>query len=257
MIGGVSGGFDPSSIFSSKRPDATEISNRIMQKGDENGDGAISKAEFEKTLSQAQAIEKDKDKDKAQQRFDKLDKNSDGSVDQGELQSGIEEKLQMIKDKMAALGISPAMVNMFIGQGDEDEDQNFSPVTSLLDALKGSDPMAKGDADADGALNKEEFNSLLSATGNGKSLDDEKAGKIFDKVDGNSDGKISQSELDNIQERIKASMLMARQSQASLQENQDQLSKLAKAMKEAYTSSIEGLGSSNSKGITESLSESA
>ena len=117
--------------------------------------------------------------------------------------------------------------------------------------------MAKGDADADGALNKEEFNSLLSATGNGRKLDDEKAGKIFDKVDGNGDGKISQSELDNIQERIKASMLMARQSQASLQENQDQLSKLAKAMKEAYTSSIEGLGSSNSKGITESLSESA
>jgi len=253
MIGGVSGGFDPSSIFSSIRPDATDISNRIMQKGDENGDGAISKTEFEKSLSQAQGV----DKDKAQQRFDKLDKNSDGSVDQGELQSGIEEKLQMIKDKMAAMGISPAMVNMFIGQGDEDEDQNFSPVTSLLDALKGSDPMAKGDADADGALNKEEFNSLLSATGNGRKLDDEKAGKIFDKVDGNGDGKISQSELDNIQERIKASMLMARQSQASLQENQDQLSKLAKAMKEAYTSSIEGLGSGNSKGITESLSESA
>jgi len=253
MIGGVSGGFDPSSIFSSKRPDATEISNRIMQKGDENGDGAISKAEFEKTLNQAQAI----DKDKAQQRFDKLDKNSDGSVDQAELQSGIEEKLQMIKDKLAAMGISPAMANMFIGQDDEDEDQNFSPVTSLLDALKGSDPMAKGDADADGALNKEEFNSLLSATGNGRSLDDEKAGKVFDKLDGNGDGKISQSELDNIQERIKASMLMARQSQASLQENQDQLSKLAKAMKEAYTSSIESLGSSNSKGITESLSESA
>jgi len=255
MIGGVSGGFDPSSIFSSKRPDATEISNRIMQKGDENGDGAISKAEFEKTLSQAQAI--DKDKDKAQQRFDKLDKNSDGSIDQAELQSGIEEKLQMIKDKLAAMGISPAMANMFIGQDDEDEDQNFSPVTSLLDALKGSDPMEKGDTDADGALNKEEFNSLLSATGNGRKLDDEKAGKIFDKLDGNGDGKISQLELDNIQERIKASMLMARQSQASLQENQDQLSKLAKAMKEAYTSSIEGLGSSNSKGITESLSESA
>jgi len=254
MIGGVSGGFDPSSIFSSKRPDATEISNRIMQKGDENGDGAISKAEFEKTLSQAQAI----DKDKAQQRFDKLDKNSDGSIDQAELQSGIEEKMQMIKDKLAAMGISPAMANMFIGQDDEDEDKKFSPVTSLLDALKSSsDPMAKGDADADGALNKEEFNSLLSATGNGRKLDNEKAGKVFDKVDGNGDGKISQSELDNIQERIKASMLMARQSQASLQENQDQLSKLAKAMKEAYTSSIEGLGSSNSKGITESLSESA
>ena len=254
MIGSISGGFDPSSIFSSKRPSATDISNRIMQKSDENGDGAISKAEFEKSLSQAQGV----DKDKAQQRFDKLDKNSDGSIDQAELQSGIEQKIQILKDKMAAMGISPAMANMLIGQDDDNEDEKFSPVSTLLDALNGSpDPMAKGDTDADGGLNKEEFNGLLSAMGNGRNIDENKAGKAFDKVDGNGDGKISQLELDNIQERIKASMLMARQSQATLQENRDHLSKLATAMKEAYTSSIEGLGSRNAKDISNSLSVNA
>ncbi|ODN71329.1 EF hand [Methylobrevis pamukkalensis] len=162
-IGGT-GGYSP----------AAGLASRILSQADTDVDGALSLEEFAAT-GDSEASDED-----VSDIFSALDADSDGAITGSELASGIEQ--------FSSEAASTLLSLQEFGAGGPP--QGGPPPGGPPPGGGGADLFAETDEDESGTLSLEEF----SATGEDFGLDADKAEELFNLIDADSDGEITEDE---------------------------------------------------------------
>ena len=180
------------SMYSAKKPSASDMVSKILAELDTNGDGSLSSDEISKAGKYAKHLLK-------------ADANGDGIVTQEELLSAITKKMN--SGMMSPIGaMQPPSADTIASEIIDDLDTNGDGVLSadeISKAGKNAQNILGADANGDGVVTKDELVADITKkmASNQASMQQHRAShmaqRIMSKFDTNGDGNLSTDEINN------------------------------------------------------------